>query len=92
MSETPNLPPTAEQYIAEQLRRRIRAVASDLRSYADDVERIADNVGESTRPDQKYGTAAQRLLSTVMNALPNLGLDSVVSLATDADIARAKGE
>lgn len=90
MTETPKRPETVEEYSAEQLRRRILAVASDLRSYADDVGRLAEYVGDFTREDQRYAFAAQRVLSTVMSALPNLGLDSVVSLAAQADVARAQ--
>lgn len=92
MSDTTE-PTTAEEYAAQQMRRRIDSIAADLSALADTVRRQgSDTLLVGGRGRNSYGEIAARVQREVMNALPNLGLDALTNAAATADLIRAKGE
>lgn len=69
----------------------IRRRADRLRKMAEDLDRIADRVGDVPTPGTKsYATLAGSAQHTVLWGLANLSLDSLTSDAYDADWAAAE--
>ena len=56
-------------------------IAAGLRRLTDDIDR--DEVNETG--SHPYSSLASRVVSTVVGRIPNLGLDSLVEAAADAD-------
>jgi hypothetical protein len=84
---------TVESMSANQLALAIRARADYLREIADRLDRYADDVPDiPANPRRNYGGVVQDAVSALANMWPNLNLSRLVDAATDADIARAKGE
>jgi hypothetical protein len=89
----PKRPETNEEWSAQFLREGIQKVAANLRDLADRVERAThavDGVGRPGRPN--YGSAAGEVSHTLAWGFANLNVEQLVRYATDADVARAKGE
>jgi hypothetical protein len=92
-TDTTKRPETNEEWNAQFLREQIRNVAAKLRSLADEVERATyavDHVGKPGRAS--YGLAAVEVHHALAWGFANLNADNMIRYATDADIARAKGE
>lgn len=86
-------PTTAEEYAAQRMRQRMASIAADLEALADTVRREGPETRLVGGPGREtYGGIAARVQREVMNALPNLGLDALATIAAQADIARARGE
>jgi hypothetical protein len=74
--------------------RRLDRIVGDVRELADTLERIGgdlDQIVQSPTGDVEvftYDRVAARAVAAIMNALPNLGLDALVRVATEADVAR----
>lgn len=86
-------PETNEEWNAKFLREGIQRVAANLRDLADEVERATyavDHVGKPGRPN--YGAAALEVHHALAWGFANLNADQIIRYATDADVARAKGE
>ena len=86
-------PETNEEWSAQFLRNEIQKVTVSLRSLAEEVERAVhavNGVGKSGRPT--YAAAAQEVQHALAWGFANLNADNMIRYATDAYIARAKGE
>jgi hypothetical protein len=74
--------------------RRLDRIVGDVRELADALERLGgdlDLIVQSPTGDVEvftYDRIAARAVAAIMNALPNLGLDALVTVATEADVAR----
>lgn len=85
----PKRPETVEEFHADQLRKRVERVATDLRRLADDVER---EVRGTVNPRSSYAWVAHNVTNEIMGALMNMQLGALSLDASEADKARAKGE
>ena len=86
-------PETNEEWNAQFLRNEIHKVVGKLHGLAEEVERAViavDRIGKPGRPN--YGAAAQEVQHALAWGFANLNADNMIRYATDADIARAKGE
>lgn len=84
---------TQEQWHASNMATAIDKVATTLGDLAEDVTRHKigiQRVGSQGRPN--YGTTALEVQREVLQRLGQMRLDLVIMYATEADIARAKGE
>jgi hypothetical protein len=86
-------PVTAEEWNAKFLREGIARIAADLRRLAEEVERTTVGIDRIGRPGRdNYGQVAAEVDHVVSWGFANLKTESLIRSATDADIARAKGE
>jgi hypothetical protein len=93
MTDSPIANCTVESMSADQLATAVRKRAAYLREVADRIERYADDVpAVSGNVLRNYGGVAQDVVSVLASMWPNLNLSRLIDAATDADIARAKGE
>lgn len=84
---------TQETWSAGLMQKKILEMAVQLRNLADTVERSASTlsrVGSIGRPN--YGAVAIEVQQSLLHGMSQLRLDLVTMYATDADVARAKGE
>jgi hypothetical protein len=92
MTET-NRPETIEEFRAKALRDSAAATAAGLRRIANEVEQEAGKLDRIGSPGYAtYGSVAESMLHAVMWGMANLRLERLARDATDADVARAKGE
>ncbi len=81
------------QIHAEMMKHRVQSISARLRDLADEVDRHAQNIDKVPAPGSAtYGTIASRVAHTVLWGVANLHMDGLATDATDADIARTKGE
>lgn len=95
MTESPETkrPETNEEWNANVLRAHIQTVAAGLRHLADEVERATVGIGKVGKPGRaNYGLVAVEVQHALAWGFANLNADNLIRYATDADIARAKGE
>lgn len=86
-------PETNEEWNAKFLREGIEKIATRLRDLADEVERATHAVDHVGKPGRAtYGHAVIEVAHALSWGFANLHADNLVRYATDADIARAKGE
>lgn len=85
---------TQEQWNTEFLIRDIGRIAQDLRDLADRIEHYKNHVPKiGTGPGwTSYGQIAYDVVHDVTWGFANVHVDRVIRHATDADVARAKGE
>lgn len=92
MSETRKIS-TVEELCADQLARAIGARLRSLRKLADDIEGQAWRTLALAREGQgTYGRVPSEMEHAITWGVADLNLETLMSIATDADIARAKGE
>jgi predicted kinase len=85
--------PTAEQLGARFLREGVATRVRRLRDLADRIEREAErNIARAEDGRGTYGCATSNIVHELMWGLANLNVDSLLSTATDADIAHAEGK
>lgn len=92
-NESTQARPTNEQYGAKFLREGIVQRVRCLRDLADRIE--CDGEREIAQAEQGKGTYARvacEMVHEITWGVANLHLDTLISTAADADIARAKGE
>ena len=87
------IPDSAEKFCAQQLTRRAARMAADLRRLAERVEQEASQADRVPSPGlASYASIAANIQHQIMNALPNLQLNALTTLAQDADAARMQPE
>lgn len=86
-------PATAEAYAARNLQGNIIEIAGRLERLSGDIRRRAHDAERIGQPGCKtYGQMVGRITHEIMTTLALLNLNSLSTHATEADIARAKGE
>jgi hypothetical protein len=88
---TPRLHEDGEAWTAAQLKKVANRVAADLADLADQIQRAADQIDlpRNSGPDTYAGRVAF-INSRIMNALPNLQVGSLITLAATADVFAAE--
>lgn len=85
--------PTNEQYGAKFMREGVAARIKRLRDLADRIENEAEsNIQRAERGKGTYGRVVGDIEHEIAWGVANLNMSGLMSTATDADIAHAKGE
>lgn len=82
-----------EQIHADFMFSRAVEIASRLRGMAEEIDRHANDIKLIGTPGHPmYGSIASRVQHALLWGLANLSADALTTDASEADIARAKGE
>jgi hypothetical protein len=88
---TPRLHEDGEAWTAAQLKKVANRVAADLADLADRIQQEADQIDRRRRnSSDTYAERVAFIHSRIMNALPNLQLGSMITLAATADVFAAE--
>lgn len=92
MTETKNLR-SVEEMSADHLAQGIESRVRRLRALVGEIEREAKRTLNDAREGRTaYGRVVQNIEHSITWGVANLNLPTLMSTATDADIAHAKGE
>ena len=85
--------PTDEEYAAKYLRQGVAARVRRLRVLIDNIEQEAErSIGLAERGKTPYSRTAAKFARMLTNGIDNAEVHNLIVLASDADIAHAKGE
>lgn len=92
-TDTSKRPETNEEWNAKFLRGGIDTIAGKLRELADRIDRTTYGIEHIGQPGRaNYGQVVVDVHHELAWGFANLNADNLIRYATDADIARAKGE